>query len=57
MGGGTYCFSADPIGVGVFVGVGVGVGIASCLHSISLINRRILAKLTHIYHWVGGNAD
>ena len=55
MGGGTYCFSADPIGVGVFVGV--GVGIASCLHSISLINRRILAKLTHIYHWVGGNAD
>ena len=38
----TYCFfSVDP----------VSVGIASCLHSISLLNGQILAKLTQIYHW------
>ena len=30
------------------------VGIASCLHSISLMNGWILAKLTQIYHWMGG---
>ena len=36
-------FSADP----------VGVDIASCLHSISLLNGWILAKLTQIYHWMG----
>ena len=45
-GGGAHIdFSADP--------VGVGVGVASCLHSISLMNGWILAKLTQIYHWVG----
>ena len=36
-------FSADP----------GGGDIASCLHSISLMNGWILAKLTQIYHWVG----
>ena len=39
VGGGHIVFSADP------------VGIASCPHSISLLNGRILAKLTLIYHW------
>ena len=42
-GGGHIVFSADP----------VGVGIASCPHSIYLLNRHILAKLTQIYHWEG----
>ena len=36
-------FSADP----------VRVGVATCLHSISLLNGQILAKLTQIYHWEG----
>ena len=44
-------FSADP------VGVGGGVGVASCPHSISLLNGHILAKLTQIYHWEGKTAD
>ena len=42
-GGGDIVFSVDP----------VGVGVATCLHSISLINGWILAKFTQIYHWVG----
>ena len=42
-GGGHIVFSADP----------VGVGVATCLHSISLLNGQILAKLTKIYHWEG----
>ena len=46
-GGGHIIFSPDPIGVGV----------ATCLHSISLLNGQILAKLTQIYHWEGENAD
>ena len=50
-GGGYIVFSADP--VGVIVGIGIGVGIASCPHSISLLNGHILAKLTQIYHWEG----
>ena len=41
--GGHIVFSADP----------VGVGIASCPHSISLLDGHILAKLTQIYHWEG----
>ena len=41
-GGGDIVFSADPVGV------------ATCLHSISLLNGQILAKLTDIYHWEGG---
>ena len=45
--GGHIVFSADP------VGGGVGVGIASCPHSVSLLNGHILAKLTQIYHWEG----
>ena len=45
--GNILFFSADP----------VGVGVASCLHSISLLNGQILAKLTQIYHWEGENAD
>ena len=44
-GGGHIVFSADP--------VGIGVGVATCLHSISLLNGQILAKLTQIYHWEG----
>ena len=36
-------FSVDP----------VSVGVATCLHSISLLNGQILAKLTQIYHWEG----
>ena len=40
-GGGHIVFSADPVGV------------ATCLHSISLLNGQILAKLTYIYHWRG----
>ena len=48
VGGGKHIvFSADP----------VGVGVASCLHSISLMNKWILAKLTQIYHLVGEYAD
>ena len=43
-GGGHIAFSADPI---------VGVGVASCPHSISLLNGHILAKFTQIYHWEG----
>ena len=42
-GGGHIVFSADP----------VGVGVASSPHSISLLNRHNLAKLTQIYHWEG----
>ena len=42
---GHIVFSADP--------VGVGVGVATCLHSISLLNGQILAKLTQIYRWEG----
>ena len=42
---GDIVFSADP--------VGVSVGVATCLHSISLLNGQILAKLTQIYHWEG----
>ena len=38
VGGGHIFFSADP--------VGVGIRVASCLHSISLLNGQILAKLT-----------
>ena len=47
MGGGGehIVFSADP--------VGFGVGVATCLHSISLLNGQILAKLTQIYDWEG----
>ena len=41
IGGVHIVFSADPVGV------------ASFLHSISLMNGWILAKLTQIYHWVG----
>ena len=33
--------------------VGALVGVASCLHSISLMNECILAKLIQIYHSVG----
>ena len=36
-------FSANP----------VGVAVATCLHSVSLLNGQILAKLTQIYHWEG----
>ena len=46
-GGGHIVFSADT----------VGVGVATCLHSISLLNGQILAKLTQKYHWEGENAD
>ena len=44
-GGGSehIVFSVDPIGVGV----------ATCLHSIFLLNGQILAKLTQIYHLEG----
>ena len=45
-GGGGHIVSADP----------VSVGVASCPHSISLLNGQILTKLTQIYHWVGENA-
>ena len=47
-GGGHIVFSADPVGGG-----GVGVRVASCPHTISLLNGHILAKLTQIYHWEG----
>ena len=50
-GGGHVVFSADPDGVSV------GVGVATCLHSVALLNGQILAKLTQIYHWEGENAD
>ena len=50
-GRGHIVSSANP------VGVSVGVGVASCLHSSSLMNGWILAKLTQIYYWVGENAD
>ena len=43
-GRGHIVFSVDP----------VGVGVATCLHSISLLNGQILAKLTQIYLWKGG---
>ena len=43
-GGGDILFLvADPIGIGV----------ASCPHSISLLNEHILAKLTQIHHLEG----
>ena len=48
---GNIVLNADPVGVSVSVLVGVSV--ASCLHSISLMNEWILAKLTQIYHRVG----
>ena len=38
VGGEHIVFSADP----------VGVGIATCLHSISLLNGQILATYTNI---------
>ena len=41
--GGGIVFSTDP----------VSVGVATFLHSISLLNGQILAKLTQIYHWEG----
>ena len=41
-GGGHIVFSADPVGVGILVDV------ASCLHSISLLNGQILAKLKYM---------
>ena len=43
VGGGHIVFSVDL----------VGLGIATCLHSISLLNGQILAKLTLIYLWEG----
>ena len=43
--GGDIVFSADH--------VSGGVGVASCPHSLSLLNGHILAKLTQIYHWEG----
>ena len=43
IGGGHIVFSVGP----------VDVGVASCLHSVSLMNEWILAKLTQIYHWMG----
>ena len=43
-GWGHIVFSADPRG---------GSGVASCPHSISLLNGHILTKLTQIYHWEG----
>ena len=55
-GGGVHIvFSVDLVGLGV--GVLVDVGVASCLHSVSLINGWILAKLTQIHQWVRENAD
>ena len=39
-------FSADR--------VGVGIGVATCLHSISLLNWQILAKLTQIHKYIIG---
>ena len=44
--GGTYEHN-------VFSANSVSVGIASCLHSVSLLNGQILVKLTQIYHWEG----
>ena len=46
-GGGQIVFNADPVSGGV----SVGGGLATCLHSISLLNGQIFAKLTQIYHW------
>ena len=43
VGGAHIVFSADP----------VGGGVASCPHSISLLNGHILAKFTQLYHWEG----
>ena len=37
------------------IGFGVGVHIASCLHSISRTNERILTNLTQTHYWEGGN--
>ena len=54
MGGRIAC-SGDPVGVSI--GILVGIGIASCLHSISLMNGWILARLTQIYHGVGKRLD
>ena len=42
-GGVCIVFSEDP----------VGVGVASCPHSISLLNGHILANFTQLYHWEG----
>ena len=42
VGGGHIVFSADP----------VSLGVATCPHSISLLNGQILAKLTQ-NHWEG----
>ena len=52
-GWGHIVYSADHVSIGI--GILVGVGVASCLHSISLMNRWILLKLTQIYHGVEGN--
>ena len=41
------------VGEGHIVFSLVGIGIATCLHSISLLNGQILAKLTQIYYWEG----
>ena len=49
--GAHIAFSVDP------VVDGSGGGVATCLHSVSLLNGQILAKLTQIYHWEGKNAD
>ena len=49
-GEGHIVFSADP--------VCVSVGVVTCLHSISLVNGQILARLTQIYIiGRGKNAD
>ena len=44
-GGRHIAFSADSIGV--------SISVASCLHSVSLIDGWILTKRTQIYRWVG----
>ena len=51
---GHIIISVDPVSVGFLVGVGILVGVAFRLHSISLMNGWILAKLTQVYHLVGG---
>ena len=51
--GGHVVFSVDPVGGGGSSSGGGGGGVATCLHSVSLLNGQILAKLTQIYHWEG----
>ena len=46
-GRGTYCFGADPVGVGVSVSGDDGV-ILSCLHDISWTGFQILTK----FEWI-----